>query len=107
MPVNVKDKLRSLDILKEYNGTNPYILMLQRDVTFKGGELNDFGAEYIIKNHDYKPVAINKTIRIADWYQIKKKEDWNLEFLPEKLSVKWLLGETSTTYHCYVKYRQR
>lgn len=106
MPVSVKDKLRALDILKEYKGSNPYILMLQRDVIFKNGELNDFGAEYIVKNYDFQPIAINKTIKIADWYQIKKKEDWNLEFLPEKLAVKWLLGETSTVYHCYVKYRQ-
>ena len=106
MPISVKDKLRALDILKEYKGSNPYILMLQRDVIFKNGELNDFGAEYIVKNHDFQPISINKTIKIADWYQIKKKEDWNLEFLPEKLVVKWLLGETSTTYHCYVKYRQ-
>lgn len=106
MPVSVKDKLRALDILKEYKGPNPYILMLQRDVIFKNGELNDFGAEYIVKNHDFQPIAVNKTIKIADWYQIKKKEDWNLEFLPEKLAVKWLLGETSTAYHCYVKYRQ-
>ena len=42
MPVSVKDKLRALDILKEYKGSNPYILMLQRDVIFKNGELNDF-----------------------------------------------------------------
>ena len=31
----------ALDILKEYNGNNPYILMLKRDVFFKHEELND------------------------------------------------------------------
>lgn len=106
MPISLKDKLISYDILKEYKGANPYILMLQRDVLFKGEEMSDFGAEYVIKNHNFQPVEINRTIKIADWYQIKKKEDWNLEFLPEKLAIKWLLGETSTTYHCYAKYRQ-
>lgn len=106
MPISLKDKLTSFDILKEYKGTNPYILMLQRDVLLKGEELSDFGAEYVIKNHNFQPMAINRTIKLADWYQIKKKEDWNLEFLPEKLAIKWLLGETSTTYHCYAKYRQ-
>ena len=87
MSVSIKDKLFSLDILREYKGNNPYILMLQRDVIFKGNEINDFGVEYVIKNHNYQPLAINKTIRIADWYQLKKKEDWNLEFLPEKLAM--------------------
>lgn len=106
MAINTKDKLIALDILKEYKGNNPYILMLQRDVFFKHEELNDFGAEYVFKNHNFKPIEINKTIKLADWYQEKKKTDWNLEFLPEKVSVKWLLGETTTTYHCYVKYRQ-
>lgn len=106
MAINLKDKLRSLDILKEYKGSNPYILMLQRDVILKGNEINDFGAEYVINNHNFQPKQINKTIKIADWYQAKKKEDWNIDFLPEKLSVKWLIGETQTTYHCYVKYRQ-
>jgi SWI/SNF-related matrix-associated actin-dependent regulator 1 of chromatin subfamily A len=106
MAVNTKEKLKALDILKEYKGKNPYILMLQRDVFFKHEELNDFGAEYVFKNHSFKPIEINKTIKLADWYQEKKKNDWNIDFLPEKVSVKWLLGETSTAYHCYVKYRQ-
>ena len=106
MPISLKNKLTSYDILKEYKGANPYILMLQRDVLFKGEEMSDFGAEYVIKNHNFQPVEINRTIKLADWYQNKKKEDWNLEFLPEKLAIKWLLGETSTTYHCYAKYRQ-
>ena len=103
---NIKERLQALDLLKEYKGNNPYILMLQRDVYVKNMEINDFGVEYILKNHTYQPIPINKTIKLADWYQNKKKEDWGIDFLPEKLSVKWLLGETSTTYHCYVKYRQ-
>lgn len=104
--MSVKDRLQALDILKVYNGQNPYILMLKRDILMKNVELTDFNAEYILKNHGFQPKQINKTIKIADWYQAKKKEDWGLDFLPEKLAVKWLLGETSTTYHCYVKYRQ-
>ena len=106
MAVSMKDRLQALDIIKAYNGNNPYMLMLRHDVVYKNIELNDFGVEYIIKNHDRQPLEINKTVKLADWYQVKKKEDWGTEFLPEKVIVKWLLGETSTTYHCYVKYRQ-
>lgn len=104
--MSVKDRLQALDILKGYNGQNPYILMLKRDVLTKNIDLTDFNVEYVLKNNTFQPKQINKTIKIADWYQAKKKEDWGLDFLPEKLAVKWLLGETSTTYHCYVKYRQ-
>ena len=106
MSINAKDRLKSLDLLKEYKGNNPYILMLQRDVYFKREKINDFGVEYVLKNHNYKAKEINKVIKLADWYQEKKKNDWGIDFLPEKLAIKWLLGETSTTYHCYVKYRQ-
>lgn len=106
MASTIKDRLQALDLLKGYNGSNPYILMLKRDVVMYGKELPDFGVEYIIKNNNFQPVAINKVIKLADWYQDKKKSDWNLEFKPEKVVVKWLLGETSTVYHCYVKYRQ-
>ena len=103
---SIKDRVEALNILKQYNGINPYILMLKRDIFIKGEEITDFAIEYILKNHNFQPIQINKTIKIANWYQEKKKEDWNIDFLPEKLAIKWLMGETSTTYHCYVKYRQ-
>lgn len=106
MAVTIKQKLEALDILKTYKGNNPFILMLQRDVYHHNKDIEDFQCEYIVKNHNRVAREINKTIKIADWYQVKKKEDWNLEFLPEKLVVKWFLGETSNHYHCYVKYRQ-
>lgn len=106
MAVTIKQKLEALDILKTYQGKNPFILMLQRDVCRHGKEIEDFQCEYIVKNHNRDAREINKTIKLADWYQVKKKEDWNLEFLPEKVVVKWFLGETSNHYHCYVKYRQ-
>lgn len=101
-------KNTAIDTLKEYSGNNPYILMLKKSIILKGNtsELNAFNVEYIIKNKDFEPKQINKTIKIADWYGEKKQVDWNTEFIPQKLSIKTLLGETSTTYHCYVKYRQ-
>lgn len=106
MAVTIKQRLEALDILKNYQGINPFILTLQRDICYHKKEIEDFQCEYIVKNHNFDAKEINKVIKIADWYQVKKKADWNLEFLPEKLVVKWLLGETSNHYHCYVKYRQ-
>ena len=107
MAVTVKDRLDSIDILKTYSGNNPYICMLRKDILNHNTDiLNDFAIEYVVKNHQVQPLSINKTIKIADWYSEKKQEDWGLDFLPEKLAIKVLLGETSTTYHCYVKYRK-
>ena len=107
MANSLKDRINAIDIIQTYSGNNPYILMLKKDVLKQDVSiLNDFAIEYVNKNHDFQPKKINKTIKIADWYAEKKKDDWGLDFLPEKLAVKVLLGETDTTYHCYVKFRQ-
>ena len=108
MAVSVKKMNESLDLLRNYSGANPYLLMLKRDVYVKGKKdvLNDFAVEYIIKNYDFIPRVIGKVVKIADWYGEKKKEDWGTDFVPQKLKIISFLGETDTTYHCYVQYRQ-
>ena len=105
---SAKAQNEAIEILRGYSGTNPYYLMLKRDVILRGDikKLNAFNVEYIIENQSFVPKQIGKTIKIADWYGLKKQEDWGTEFTPQKLRVVSLLGETSTTYHCYVQYRQ-
>jgi len=105
---SAKAQNEAIEILRGYSGTNPYYLMLKRDVILKGDvkKLNAFNVEYIIENQNFIPKQIGKTIKIADWYGLKKQQDWDTEFVPQKLRVVSLLGETSTTYHCYVQYRQ-
>lgn len=98
----------AINILRNYEGINPYIVKLKRDVVAfqKPSALTDFGVEYIIENEKQTPVQIGKTFRIADWYGKKLKDDYLIEFTPEKMLFLLYLGETTTTYHCMVKYRQ-
>ena len=105
---SAKAQNEAIGILRGYSGTNPYYLMLKRDVILNGDikKLNAFNVEYIIENQNFIPKQIGKTVKIADWYGLKKQQDWGTEFVPQKLRVVSLLGETSTTYHCYVQYRQ-
>lgn len=105
---STKAKNEAIDILREYSGGNPYMFMLKKDVIVNGNvkDFNAFKVEYVIKNQDFAPKQIGKVIKIADWYGLKKQVDWGTEFVPEKLKIITLLGETSTTYHCYIKYRQ-
>ena len=106
MQISAKRKNEALDILRGYSGTNPYILMVKRDVVIKGdiASFSDFNAEYILLNHEKQPKFINKSVKSADWWGEKKREDWGLSFTPNLLVVKTLIGETDTTYNCYVKY---
>ena len=105
---SAKAKNEAIEILKEYSGSNPYYLMLKRDVILKGDvkQLNAFNVEYIIENQTFTPKKIEKLVKIADWYGLKKQQDWGTDFIPQKLRIVSLLGETSTTYHCYVQYRK-
>jgi hypothetical protein len=98
----------TVNTLKTYNGNNPYILMLKKQV-FVNKDLNaigDFQIEYIKNNINSEPKPIGRMTKLAGWYAEKKQNDWKTDFLPEKVKIVSLLGETSTTYHCYVKYRQ-
>lgn len=108
MNVSIKSRNESIQILRDYTGKNPYILRLKRDVIYyqKTSLLTDFSVDYILKNKDYTTKTILKVIEIADWYGEKLKEEYDIEFIPEKLVIYSILGETSTTFHCMIKYRK-
>lgn len=97
-----------LDILYDYKGKNPYILMIRRDVYIdkKPNALGDFQIEYVLKNKDVEPIPINRITKIPRWYGEDRKKVWDLDFIPEKLKIVSYLGETQKHYNCYVQYRQ-
>lgn len=104
---SLKNTNEAYNILKNYNGENSYIINLKNDVyVYQNLTLNDFQIEYILKNYNFKPIYLNKIVKIADWFGEKKQTEWNLEFLPEKLLIGYYLGETEQFYHAYVKYRK-
>ena len=106
--ISLKNREKAYDLLKNYTGSNPYILMVYRDVITNGkiDEFGEFQMDYILKNINFEPIQINRAVNLADWYAVKKKEDWKLDFIPNKIAIKWLIGETDTTYNCYIKYRK-
>ena len=108
MTISTKRKNEAFELLKQYDGENPYILLLQKYV-YVDKDINaigDFQAEFILKNYKTEPIAINKMTRVADWYAEKKQESWGIDFLPTKLKIISYLGDTDSHYACYVKYRK-
>lgn len=94
-------------LLKEYSGTNSYIIRLKNSVfVYKTKIMNDFEAEYVLYNHDKEPKLINKIVRIPDWYGKKRQEEWETEFVPDRFKITWYMGETSQFYHFYCIYRR-
>ena len=107
MTIEIEDRSRAIDLLKQYDGGNPYLLNLKKEVFItKKKELNDFNVEYVLKNFDKEPKLIKKIVKITDWYAENLQKEWNIDFLPKKIEIKYLLGETENTYHCLIKYRQ-
>ena len=105
--LSAKEKDRAYNILSEYQGRNYYILTLRRNVyILKQVSLNDFEAEYIIKNYDKETVQVNKVVKISDWYSKTIRENKKLDFSPEKIKIISLIGETDKIFHCLVQYKQ-
>jgi len=94
-------------LLKEYNGTNPFIIRLKNSVfVYKSKTMNDFEAEYVLCNYDKEPKLINKIVKITDWYGEKCQENWKIEFTPNRFKITWFMGETNSLYHFYCIYRK-
>ena len=102
------NKYKAIEILRNYEGINPFILRMKRDVILyqKVSLLTDFVADYIIDNQNRIPFYVEKTIEITDWYGEKLKDEYQIEFVPVKMRIISYLGETDACFHCVIKYRQ-
>ena len=98
---------KAYEILKEYSGENPFIINLKNTIiVHQMRSMNDFEVEYVLSNFEREPVRIDKIVMVADWWGEKKKEDWDVEFIPKKIQITWFIGETDTMYHFYCIYRR-
>lgn len=108
MIVSAKKRNEAFEILRDYEGENPYILTLKKSVYVEGNAdaIGNFQAEYILRNYNMQPKKINRIVKLADWYAEDKMKEWEIDFLPSKIKIITLLGETDSTYNCYIQYRQ-
>ena len=95
-------------ILREYTGTNNMILYYKK--MYEKSKLllteGGFDTEYIIKNKDYEPFDVNKTVKISSILGEKLQEKYSIDFVPEKLKISKVIGEMGNSYHCYCQYRK-
>ena len=95
-------------ILREYTGTNNMILYYKK--MYEKSKLllteDGFDTEYIIKNKDYEPFDVNKTVKISSILGEKLQEKYKIDFVPEKLKIGKVIGEMGNSYHCYCQYRK-
>lgn len=108
MAISLKKTNEAYDLLKNYDGENPYMLLLRKNVYVDRytDVMNDFNISFILRNHNFEPQPMKKIIRVAKWWAEKKQDDWEIDFLPEKLKITSYIGDTDTSYGCYIKYRK-
>ena len=99
---------KAYGILKYYQGNNNLILYLKK--RFEKNDLilteDGFDTEYIIKNHNYEKITVNKTVKISSILGEKLQEKYDIDFMPEKLRITEIIGEMGNSYHCFCQYRQ-
>lgn len=104
--INLEDiKGRSaLDLLETYEGYNPYILGLKTEyIKNKKLLLTDTQSRYIIDNIDRDPLYINRVVNITAYLGEEIKSKSNLDFIPERILIEFMLAETDKAYHIYGK----
>ena len=91
---------KALVRLKSYSGTNEYLISL-RDRIEKEGDfpISPSTAEYIESNFDRDPVEINKVVDINEFLGKQLQTKFELNHIPQKVLVEWVLGETEKSYH--------
>ena len=103
-----KRLLRYYNFLKDYNGTNPYILSVQhRYKVDKNFTMSDYEKEYIRENANKEKETINKVVTLTDFWAENLKNKFELTFTPKRILISFLFGETKKHYHVYAKFTQK
>ena len=86
--------------LEEYEGKNEYIISLKERLKKEGSFfISPSVAEYIENNFDRDPLEVNKVITINEFFGKQLQENFDLNHIPQKVLVEWVLGETEKSYH--------
>ena len=91
---------KALVKLEDYNGNNEYLISLKTRMEKEGSFfISPSVAEYIELNFDREPLEINKVIEINEFLGKQLQTKFELNHIPEKVMVEWVLGETEKSYH--------
>lgn len=95
------------EILENYKGDDPFISKIKYDLDkYHKTDFNEFELDYIIGNHDFEPIRVNKIATLSTWFAESMQSEWNVKFVPKRILVGYVFGMTDNFYHCYVKYKQ-
>jgi SWI/SNF-related matrix-associated actin-dependent regulator 1 of chromatin subfamily A len=85
--------------LKEYEGPNEYIRRMKINVLHGKVLLTPSQITYVEENYTREPIEISKIIEITPYFGEQLKEKWELNHVPERILVEYLLAENEKAYH--------
>ena len=97
-------KVKALEILKSYEGDNPYILELKRTREKKSFlPITENQANYIINNHTFQVKDVNKFLDLTNFFRNSLMKQFNITTQIEKILIEKIVGEQEKVYHAQVK----
>lgn len=107
--INLEDIMgnSALNLLENYKGINPYILRLKSDYLKNKVKLTQTQIKYITDNHEKEPILINRVINITPFLGEELQKQNDLNFVPVRILIEFILADNDKTFHVYGKLTQK
>jgi SWI/SNF-related matrix-associated actin-dependent regulator of chromatin subfamily A-like protein 1 len=100
LDINKLKNKKTLFKLKEYEGNNEYLISLKNKFLKEGSfSISPSTAEYIERNFHKDPLNINRVVKITEYFGKQLQETYHTKFVPERIFIETVLGDTDKTYH--------
>lgn len=94
---------RAIDILREYNGNNNFLIILKNRVNRGDISLGRKNSDYVVKNYNKKVIGINKWFDIDSYYGEELQKRFLLIEKPKKIFISKILSDTDKAIHVWGK----
>lgn len=68
--------------------------------------LTDTQSKYIVENIDKEPIYVNRVIAITPYLGEELQRQENIQFIPEKILIEFILADTEKSLHVYGKLKR-
>ena len=93
------------ELLKEYNGNNPYInYMKKKYLNEKSYFLTTNQSKYVKKFHLFEPKQLNKVVELTNYFAEQICEEHKLHTPIKKILIETLLAESDKAIHVICKF---
>jgi SNF2 family DNA or RNA helicase len=102
-PKYIPIEKKAINILREYNGNNNYLLMLKDKVVKDGVILGRGNSDYVVQNHNKKVIGINKWYNIDGFFGGELQKKFLMIETPGKIFIQKILADTDKAVHIWGK----